>query len=434
MNMTRTRQLGIACALTPTLCKLLLPACFLLCLWLRPSPARAQFTPTSISKAYGINLIGANYTGAGQTIAIIDAYGAVGTGSQSNLYNDVNQFNTQYLPANAPALSLTVLNQTGHSAASSLPAYNAAWAEETTLDVEYAHAIAPGAKIQVVEASSNGYSDLFTAASYAASHGASVVSMSFYGGEDTSNDNTFNTDTGPGSPSYNAGQPGVGQKRVAFIASTGDSGSSGGVGYPASNPYVIGVGGTTLAVNMDGSYSGETAWSGSGGGVSTSENRPSYQDGVQSSAFRTEPDVSFDANPSSGVNIVFNGTTLTVGGTSIGAPAWAGLFALADQIRVANGLPVLSSLDALEAMYATYGTAAYSAAFHDIVGGNNGGYTATSGYDDVTGLGSPVADYLVPYLGSFPVPEPVGAAVILMGLPMLLRRRREPGRQRAITG
>jgi subtilase family serine protease len=380
--------------------------------------AKAQFTPAAIRQAYGFNLLSANYTsgttGAGQTIAIIDAYGAVGdtTQGQSNLYSDVNQFDSQYgLPALSAGTSLQVMNQTGDMTAGNLPAYNFAWAKETTLDVEYAHAIAPGATIELVEAASNNYSDLFTASNYAASHGASVVSMSFSGSEDTDYDSNFGT----------AG--------VTFVASTGDGGSAGGVAYPASNPNVVAVGGTTLKTNGDGSYAGESAWSGSGGGTSQFELRPSYQIGVQPSTYRTVPDVAFDADSSPGVDIYFDGGTTPVGGTSIGSPCWAGLFALADEDRAANGLSALSSFSALQAMYATYGSNAYSMAFHDIVGGTDGAYTATTGYDEVTGLGSPIANELVPYLGGSEsladlIPEPTSVAMVFIAFPLLMRRAR----------
>jgi subtilase family serine protease len=386
-----------------------------------PSQALAtEYTPATIRQAYGFNLLSANYTsgvtGSGQTIAIIDAYGA------TNINSDVNSFDSTYgLPALTSGSNFNVMSQTGTS---TLPAYNAGWAEETTLDVEYAHAIAPGATIDLVEASSASYSSLFAAATYAAAHGASVVSMSFGGGETTGTDSVFN-------------QPGV-----TFVASSGDSGSSTGVSSPASSQYVIGVGGTSLTT-VGGVYSGETAWSGSGGGMSTVESRPGYQDGVQilqngvevTPTNRVVPDVAYDADPNTGVAVIFNGQSVQLGGTSIGAPQWAGLFALADQERAANGLPLLSSLSALQAMYATYGTAAYSMAFHDITSGSNGSFSAATGYDEVTGLGSPIANELVPYLGGeitlgpLAVPEPASIAFFSIALPFLLlpRRNRRAG-------
>jgi subtilase family serine protease len=395
-------------------CKMLLAQCLPAAFTtLLPSIALAQaYTPATIRQAYGFNLLSPNYTsgttGSGQTIAIIDAYSALGGSGQSNLYNDVNQFDTAY---GLPALTPTVLSQTGTP--NGLPTYNAGWAEETTLDVEYAHAIAPGATIELIEAKSSSTTNLFTAASYAASHGATVVSMSFGGSESSSYDSTFNR-TG-----------------VTFVASSGDNGSSTGVSSPADSQYVIGVGGSSLTT-VNGIYSAETAWSGSGGGISKIESRPSYQNGVQTSSFRTVPDVAYDADPNTGVNIVFNGGNVQVGGTSIGTPQWAGLFALVDQERAANQLPALSSFSALQAMYATYGTAAYGLLFHDITSGSNGSFSAATGYDDVTGLGSPIANELVPYLGgdgdsfplSIPNPEPASGTMIFLGCSLMLGRRK----------
>jgi subtilase family serine protease len=394
-----------------------------------PAVAAGQsFSAAGITQAYGFNLLGANYTGAGQTIAVIELGGAVGQTSsgQTNIYTDVNSFDTRMnLPALTQGTNLTVMSQSGST--TSTPAYYSGWAEETTLDVEYAHAIAPDANIEVVEAtyakkSSATISNLYSAANYAAVHGgASVVSMSFtIAPEDSTSDSYFT----------------AGQSNVAFVASTGDKGYAGGVATPASDPYVVAVGGTTLSVNSSGNYAGETAWSGSGGGTSAYEARPAYQNGVQSSAFRTVPDVAFDADPNTGVDIVYGGQNVQVGGTSLGAPAWAGLFALADQERAAEGLSPLSSLSALQAMYALYGTPAYTNAFHDIVGGNNGagGATAVAGYDEVTGLGSPIANDLVPYLGGEMTlsalenaPEPARAAMIFIAAPLLLMRRRAGG-------
>jgi hypothetical protein len=389
-----------------------------------PAALHAQaFTPSTLRQAYGLNLLSANTTGSGQTIAIIDAYSAIGT---TNLDNDVNQFDTAF---GLPALTPTIESQTGGSTSSL--SYNSGWAQETTLDVEYAHALAPDAKIEVFEAKNASYHNLLGAASYAAAHGASVVSMSFAGGEAPSFDSSFS-----------AGNTSPGQSGVTFVASTGDDGSAGGVPYPAANPYVVAVGGTSLTLNSNGSYAGETAWSGSGGGTSAYELRPSYQNSVQSSAYRTVPDVAFDADPSTGVDIIFGGNTVQVGGTSVGSPCWAGLFALADQQRVANGLPALSSLQALDALYGTYNTPEYSTIFHDITSGSDGTYSAGTGYDEVTGLGSPIANELVDYLGTYPEPEPATGSLALLVLPLLLTRRRrsrrvpskrqptEPGRPR----
>jgi subtilase family serine protease len=396
-----------------------------------PSASLGQtFTPATLGRAYGLNLLGANYTGAGQTIALIEVGGSAGTGGESNLYNDVGSFDAKYgLPALTSGTNLSVVGQSGGTG-SNLPAYYSGWAEETTLDVEYAHAVAPGANIEVVEANLGSdddqtISNIYAAASYAASPtggNASVVSLSLgISPEDPNADQYFTAGYSPG---------------VVFVASTGDNGAFDAPATPSTLPDVVAVGGTTLKVNADGSYASEKGWRGSGGGVSDYEASPSYQANVprdpSAPGYRTVPDVAFDANPNTGVSIFFDGSQQNdIGGTSVGAPAWAGLFALADQQLAAANKPLLSSISALEAMYATYGTEAYSYAFHAITGGSNGRYIANGEYNEVTGLGSPVANELVPYLGGQltidQLPEPASAAVIFVARPMLVRRRARRG-------
>src|SRR5262249_31771221 len=149
-----------------------------------------------------------------------------------------------------------------------LPASDAGWSGEIALDVEWSHAIAPKAKILLVEANSASDADLFQAVRYAAGvTGVVAVSMSFGGGEysgQTSYDSSFKT------PSGHAG--------VAFFASSGDSGAP--ASYPATSPNVVAVGGTRLSVDGSGNWLGETGWSGSGGGISTVEAEPTYQKGI----------------------------------------------------------------------------------------------------------------------------------------------------------
>ena len=145
------------------------------------------------------------------------------------------------------------------------PTTNSDWATETSLDVEWAHAIAPGANILLVEATNSSLSSLLAAVNYARNQaGVSVVSMSWGASEfsgETSYDSYFTTPAG--------------HAPVAFVASSGDNGA--GAIWPAVSSNVLGVGGTTLHVSSSGAYGSETAWSGSGGGYSTQESEPSYQ-------------------------------------------------------------------------------------------------------------------------------------------------------------
>ena len=159
-------------------------------------------------------------------------------------------------------------------------------------------------------------------------------------------------------------------------------------------------------------YASETAWDGSGGGPSAYENAPSYQSGVQSSGYRQTPDVAFDASPDSGAAVYDSydfGASLpwdSVGGTSLSSPCWAGLIAIADQLRTSQGLGSLDGpSQTLPALYSLP-----TADFHDITSGSNGTYSAGPGYDEVTGLGTPVANTLVPDL-VFGVPPTVAGAV-----------------------
>jgi hypothetical protein len=339
------------------------------------------FNPTQIRHAYGFDQIsfingqGQSVAGdgTGQTIAIVDAF------NQPNIVTDLQKFDQTFGLAAPP--SLQVVNQTGGS---TLPANDVGWGEEISLDVEWAHAIAPQAKILLVEANSSSGDDLLTAVDYARNaSGVVAVSMSWGGGEfsnESSYDFHFTT------PSGHIG--------VTFLASSGDSGSP--ASWPAISPNILAVGGTSLTLDSNNNISKETGWSGSGGGISPYEAQPSYQVGVvtQSSKFRTNPDVSYNADPNTGVYVYDSygaGGWLQIGGTSAGSPQWAGLIAIADQGRTLNGLPTLQSFnDTLTDLYKLS-----SSDFNDITSGSNGGYSAGPGYDLVTGLGSPFANKIV---------------------------------------
>ena len=359
------------------------------------------FSPQQVRTAYGISSIAFGAItgdGSGQTVAIVNAYdhpGFVNSSAANFSSSDLAQFDRQFNLPDPP--SFTKLNQFG--SATGLPDTDPAgagnpsgnWEYEEALDVEWAHAIAPKASIILVECNSNSWDDLSVGVATASDlPGVSVVSMSWgsdeFSGEEF-HDRNFRTP--------------IGHQGVTFVASTGDSGSPGE--SPAYSPNVVAVGGTTLTLNSDGSYQGETGWSGSGGGVSSYEQEPAYQQAVQSTGFRTIPDVAFDADPSTGVSIydsydnTGNGPWQQIGGTSLAAPAWAALIAIANQGRVSIGGTTLDGVSqTLPALYALP-----AADFHDITGGSNGGYSAGVGYDEVTGLGTPKADALVPDLASY---------------------------------
>lgn len=338
------------------------------------------YSPAQISHAYGFDSAAFGSTaadGTGTTIAIVDAY------DNPNIANDLKQFDLQF------GLPDPVFKKVNQSGGTSMPAADAGWASEIALDVEWAHAIAPGASILLVEARSNSMSDLMAAVNYARNQpGVVAVSMSWGGGEfsgETTYDSTFTT------PSGHAG--------VSFFVSSGDAGAP--VSYPAASPNVVSVGGTSLYVSS-GNYSSESGWSGSGGGISSYESQPSYQNGVvtQSTTRRANPDVAYDSDPSTGFAVYdsFNNGSLRpwsqFGGTSAAAPQWAALAAIVDQGRALAGLGSLDGRTQL--LPALYKLAASD--FHDVTSGSSSGspnYSAAAGYDLVTGRGTPIANRVI---------------------------------------
>lgn len=318
------------------------------------SSTPSGLSPSAIKSVYGFSTsLGA---GAGKTIAIVDAY------DDPNALSDLNTFSQQFgLPqCNSSNPCFSKVNQTGGT--TSYPQVNAGWALEISLDVQWAHAIAPGARILLVEASSNSFSNLLAAEDYAKAH-ADYVSNS-WGASEFSSEAAYDSH--------------FSQSGVSFFVSAGDAGLP--AEYPSSSPNVISVGGTTL--HFSGStFTGETGWSSGGGGCSAYETATSAQSGFSQygqagcAGARATPDVSLDADPNSGVavydSVRYNGKVgwWTVGGTSASSPMWAARSAVAGV--------------AVNAAY-VYGN---SIAFRDITSGNNGASCLT-GYDLCTGRGS----------------------------------------------
>jgi Bacterial Ig-like domain (group 3) len=355
-----------------------------------PTPLAGSFGPAQITQGYGISGISFNGIvgdGTGQTIAIIDAFNNPNlvSSSAANFPNsDLHTFDLQYgLPE--PTGFFTKVNQTGGTSFPGLDP-TGIWEAEEALDVEWAHAIAPQAHIILVEANNNS-SGLFAAINWARLQPAvSVISMSWGASEfsgEGSLDSYFQTPSG--------------HQGITFIAAAGDYGAPGV--YPAFSPKVLAVGGTNLTLNADSTYNSESGWSGSGGGTSLYETEPTWQQSVQTSGYRQVPDVAFDADPSTGVAVCDsynNGATTpwaSYGGTSVGAPCWSGLIAIANQGRAVNGFGALNG--STQTIPALYGVPA--ADVHDITTGSNG-FAAGPGYDLVTGRGTPIASLLVPAL------------------------------------
>jgi subtilase family serine protease len=316
-------------------------------------PTPYGLSPAQIKTAYSFPTAGT--AGAGKTIAIVDAY------DNPAAESDLNVFSRQYgLPECTTANGcFTKVSQTGTS---KYPRKDAGWALEIALDIQWAHAIAPGAKILLVEASSNSFANLLAAEDYAKTH-AQYVSNSWGASE-------FSGET-----SYDARFV---QSGVSFFVSAGDNGTP--AEYPSSSRNVISVGGTRLTGIGTASFS-ETGWTDGGGGCSLYETAPAAQSAFSGYAQancggkRATPDVSLDADPASGVSVYmstsYQGQTgwYAVGGTSASSPMWAGRSAVAG--AVVNHAYV-------------YGN---SITFRDITSGNNGA-PCLVGFDLCTGRGS----------------------------------------------
>jgi kumamolisin len=323
-------------------------------------------SPASIRAVYNLPS-----TGGSQTIAIVDAF------DYATAANDLGVFSSQFgLPP------MPDCNSNGNVApcfrkvfaSGSQPKVNCGWGQEAALDIEWAHAMAPNARIVLVEAATNSFADLFTGVDVATAEvttggGRGQVSMSWSGGE-------FSTESANDSHFQNS--------NVVYFASSGDTG--GVNGYPSVSPFVVSAGGTTINRNGSGTFTSETAWSGSGGGPSRYEPKPSYQSGVANTdaTHRSAPDFSFDANPNTGVS-VYDSTRcqgsvgwLVFGGTSVSSPSLAGIVNLAGHFAT-------STQSELTTIYASRTN---SADFRDITSGSAGSFSAGPGYDFVTGVGS----------------------------------------------
>jgi kumamolisin len=307
-------------------------------------------------------------TGGANTIVIVDAY------DYPTALNDFNVFSAQFgLPQETSTNRLASTNTVFQVvyASGKQPRGNCGWDQEAALDIEWAHAMAPNAKIVLVEAATNSFANLFAAVDKASAIvGAMEVSMSWGGSEFSSEaSNDFHFPSGNG---------------IVYFASSGDTGGT--TIYPSASPFVVAAGGTHVNTNSSGAFVSETGWSGSGGGPSKYEARPSYQGGIANivGAARGIPDLSSDADPNTGVS-VYDSTScqglkgwLVFGGTSVASPCLAGMTNL-------SGLFSVDSTHELTHIYSFLG----SASFRDIVSGTAGSFSCAVGWDFVTGVGSP---------------------------------------------
>ncbi len=354
-----------------------------------PAHARTSgYTPAQIVRAYNVApLSQRGITGQGQTIAFIEVDGID--------LNDLAYFDRAFgLPRARPEVYVP------RGAPQALPP-----GPETTLDIEWAHALAPAARLQIYEVTRAGdfqnfAGQLATMVEAALSNGATDISMSLRG------TGSIICSTFLASVRLHSAFQDAVAKGVTVFAASGDYGdhpcqSSHRIGtvYPASDPDVTAVGGTALSLAPGGGYGGETAWSGSGGGYSADFPRPSYQRGPGDfdARYRSVPDVAFDAAETTGVLVRFNGQWVAVGGTSVGAPCWAAIWALAEQYHEARTGKPLAWANPL--LYGLANSPQRHAVYHDVTTGNNGYWQAGAGWDRVTGWGSPDAAALVTALG-----------------------------------
>ncbi|HLK13512.1 MAG TPA: S53 family peptidase [Fimbriimonadaceae bacterium] len=320
-----------------------------------PNNTPAGYHPSDFQRAYG------DFSLGGGVIAIVDAY------HFPTALNDFNAFATQFgLPTEGssdPTLASNPVFQVVY-ANGSQPGADGGWSQEMALDIEWAHAMAPGAKIVLVEAASSGFTDLFHAVDVAAAlPGVTQVSLSWGGSE-------F-----PGEAMYDSHFNHAG---VSFFAATGDVGGS--RDYPAMSPHVVAVGGTSLTFPNGAPY--ERGWSGAGGGLSQAERMPGFQGPIMSILYgrRGAPDISAVADPGTGAAI-YDSTAYQgfvgwyiVGGTSLSCPVCAGVANAGGGRRGANEQAYIYS---------------HASGFSDVVSGGAGANLCRKGWDFVTGFGSP---------------------------------------------
>ena len=321
------------------------------------------FTADELRSAYGD-------TGTGQgIIAIVDAF------DDPNALNDFNTYSAQYgLPVETSTdqtASSNKIFQVVYATGFQPPQYSGGgWEFEEALDIEMAHAMAPNAKIILVEAATDDWDPMLAAVDKAVALGASQVSMSWIGQEFA------------GETAYNVHFKAPG---VAFFAASGDIGGT--VGYPSTSPFVFSCGATSLFLDSSGNYSNETASGIGGGGPSTVEPLPGFQQLVTAYdssgkrvhlSRRSTPDMAAVGDPGTGVSLYdsFSGGGWTnVGGTSVSTPILAGL---------------MNAGNAPHHLLEFYFIYHNGAKFHDIATGSNG-YAAGTGYDYCTGMGTPIS-------------------------------------------
>jgi subtilase family serine protease len=364
----------------------------------------ACYTPKEIRSAYDVP---AAFDGTGQTIVIVDAYGS------PTIQHDLQVFDKQF---GLPDPKFNIIYPTGQPVLDQSSASIRSWESETSLDVEWAHAIAPGATVDLLVAPTNQSTDLNAAEQYAVdNHLGNVMSLSFGAPEQSIPGKGNNKHLKHSDDVFAQAQ----EAKIAVFASAGDTGATNGLSspvplFPSSDPLVTAVGGTNLFISDAGAYQKETVWNdtdpslcpfgcqdgafgATGGAPSLIFAAPSYQRMLTHQKERTTADVGYDASVYTAVLVYesFAGPGFYfVGGTSSGSPQWAGIAALADQ-AAGQSLGFLNNR-----LYKIAKHGGYGSAFHDVTIGQNGlfggpGFPAAQGYDIPTGLGTPDVTNLI---------------------------------------
>ncbi len=375
-------------------------------------------TPQSMRIAYGLTpLIQQGFTGKGQTVVDIVSFGS------PTLQQDMNFFDKEF---GLPAITIKQLSPLTNVATSDPHNDRAGWGSETTLDVEIIHALAPDANIVVLTSpvaeteGTIGLPEFRQLLQYAIDHKlGNIISQSWGASEVTLKDAAGQAEIQKWTTLY---QQATTQKGLTIFSSSGDNGVTDytdlaatqlstvpTTSFPADDPWVTSVGGTSLQRN--GTMFNETVWNSnggaSGGGFSSFFSTPSYQQSLSPSVTavlqnrRGVPDVAGNADPSTGLAMYDNGQWSTAGGTSASTPMWAAIDAIANQ-KAGHPLGFLNT-----ALYKLGNSTHYAQDFHDITIGNNSssskgvqvtGYDAVAGWDATTGLGTPDAANLIPDL------------------------------------
>jgi kumamolisin len=333
--------------------------------------ANVSYNPPQVAQLYSFPT---GATGAGQTIGILELGGGYKTADLKNYFTSIK--------VKEPSITSVSVDKGTNS-----PTTPDSADGEVLLDIEVAGSIAPGAKIVVYFAPNTdaGFLDALTTAIHDTTHKPSVISISWGGAESTW--------TAQAMTAFDSAAQDAAALGVTICAASGDNGSSDGVtdggnhvDFPSSSPHILACGGTSLK-GTGSKITSETVWNdgasggAGGGGFSVQFPMPSYQTAAKiKGTGRGVPDVSGDADPQTGYNVLVDGEKLVIGGTSAVAPLWSGLIALLNQEL---GAP----LGFLQPRI--YALAASSAAFHDIISGNNGAFAAGPGWDAASGLGSP---------------------------------------------